>query len=105
MVLEFSLDKTRNVGKKKLVIRKIHYFWFLKVCAKHQYIPIVLSKVIVVAPSADRQTPSLNLFFFFSVSGGLKMWRFHGIRESQFSYKTNTFSDENVKILTFGKIN
>ena len=36
----------------------------------------------------------------FSDSGGSKTWRFHKIGESHFSHKTNTFSNENVKMVS-----
>ena len=92
------MDKTRTIDKKWLANELDLHFLVLKKCTKFQSNRSILSKVIVYTDRhTDRQSPSQKPFF--SHSGGLKTWRFDEKRGAQILYKSNTFSDENVKKL------
>ena len=63
---------------------------------------MILSKVIAVTDDDndnddDRQTDTV-VKTVLSQSGGLKTWRFDENWGGQILHKSNTFSDENVKI-------
>ena len=87
------MDKTRTVGQKWLANELDLQFLILRECTKFQSNRLILSKVI---DYTDRQTPSQKTIF--SHSGDLKTWRFDEKHGGQIFHKSNTFSDENVKV-------
>ena len=93
----FLMDKTRTVGQKWLPNEIDLHFLTFKKCTKGQSNRSILSKVTVLKKlkSTDRQTHSRKPFFRVqrvSKRGHLTKTGGHKL------HKSNTFSDENVKI-------
>ena len=92
------MNKARTVGRKWLANELDLHFLTLKKCTKGQSNRSILSKDYK-STQTDRQTDTFAKTIF-SGSEGLKMWTFDknpGGRGGHILYKSNTFSDENVK--------
>ena len=90
------MDKTRTVGQKWLAQELDLQFLMIRECTKFQSSRLILSKVIEYT---DRHHPKNHFFSLW----GLKTWRFDEKKAwggGQILHKSNTFSDENVKIKT-----
>ena len=107
------MDKTRTVGQKWLANELDLHFLTLKKYTKGQSNQSILSKVIVLTSykstdrHTDRHTERQTHWRkpFFRVEG-LKTWTFDkngGVGGVHILHKSNTFSDENVRINILAK--
>ena len=93
------MDKTRTVGQKWLANELDLHFLTLKKCTKGQSNRSILSKVIALTTinlQTDRQTHSQKPFF--RVQRVSKRGHLTKKGGGLILHKSNTFSDENVKI-------
>ena len=88
------IDKTRTFGQKCLANELDLHFFIIRECTKFLSNRLILSKAIEYT---DRQINTIPKTIF-PHSGDLKTWRFDEKREGQILHKSNTFSDENVKM-------
>ena len=97
------MDETRTVGQKWLANEVDLHFLELKKCTKFQSNRLILSKVIVLTnyKSTDRQTDRQihSRKPFFRVQRDSKREHLTKTGEGPILHKSNTFSDENVKIV------